>query len=225
MTDFFRRYVRHNFGLKLVSLSFAVGLWLAVAHDPVAEVAVEVPIEFHNFPENLEISSEQIPRAQIRLRGPERLVRRMGPADVHAEIDLSGAKSGERTFDLTAQQIRKPYDLEVIQVVPSQFHLSFDTRVSRWVEIHPRVMGAFAPGYGIARIVVNPPEIMVTGPRKRVEAVEAAITDPVDVSGIMDKGTFPTHAYVPDPMVQVVDPTSIRVMVIMGKASGAAGER
>ena len=41
----------------------AVGLWLAVARDPVAEVAVEVPIEFRNIPENLEISSESIPRA------------------------------------------------------------------------------------------------------------------------------------------------------------------
>jgi YbbR domain-containing protein len=225
MTDFFRRYLKPNLGLKLISLAFAVGLWLAVARDPVAEVAVEVPIEFHNFPENLEISSEHIPRAQIRLRGPERLVRRVAPADVHAEIDLSGAKSGERTFDLTAQQIRKPYDLEVIQAIPSQFHLAFDTRASRWVEIHPRVLGSFAPGYRIGRIAVTPSVIMITGPRKRVEAVEAATTDPVDVSGIMDQGTFPTHAYVSDPMVQVVDPTFIRVTVIMEKTSGAGAGR
>jgi len=44
MTDFFHRYVRHNIGLKLLSLALAVGLWLAVARDPLAEVAVEVPI-------------------------------------------------------------------------------------------------------------------------------------------------------------------------------------
>ncbi len=72
MGDFLRRYVFNNLGLKLISLALAVGLWLAVARDPVAEVAVEVAIEFHNIPQNLEISSENIPRAQIRLRGPER---------------------------------------------------------------------------------------------------------------------------------------------------------
>jgi len=222
MTDFFRRYVKHNFGIKLVSLVFAAGLWLALSRDLPAEVAVEVPIEFHNFPEDLEISSEHIPQAQIRLRGPERLVRRIQPADVHAEIDLSGAKPGERTFDLTAQQIRKPYDLEVVQVVPSQFHLGFDTRFSRWVDIHPRVVGSFAPGFSIGHVAVAPSAIMITGPRRRVEAVEAAITDPVDVSGIMDKGTFPTHAYVADPMVQVVDPGSVRVTVTMDKNPGAS---
>ena len=60
MRDFLNRFVLHNLGLKLISLGLATGLWLAVARDPVAEVAVDVPIEFHNIPQNLEISSENI---------------------------------------------------------------------------------------------------------------------------------------------------------------------
>ena len=99
MRDFLQRHVLHNLGLKLVSLALAVGLWLAVARDPVAEIAVDVPIEFHNIPQDLEISSENIPRAQIRLRGPERVVRRLQTTDVYAEIELSGIKPGQRTFD------------------------------------------------------------------------------------------------------------------------------
>jgi YbbR domain-containing protein len=225
MTDFIRRHVLHNFGLKLISLALAVGLWLLVARDPVAEVAVTVPIEFQNTPENLEISTENIPQAQIRVRGPERVVRQLRPLDVHPEIDLSGAKPGERTFDLGAHQIRQPYDLEVVQIVPSQFHLSFDTRLTRQVEVHPRVIGTFAPGYSIGRVAVDPPSITISGPQKRVEAVEAAITDPVDVSGTMERGTFTTHAYVSDPMVQVVHPGPIRVTVIMGKVPAGSGGR
>ena len=149
MRDFFHRYVFHNLGLKLISLALAVGVWLAVARDPVAEVAVDVAIEFHNIPQNLEISSDNIPRAQIRLRGPERVVRRLQPSDVYAEIELNGLRPGERTFDLTAQQIHEPSELEVVQVVPSQVHLMFDTRLTRQVPVQPRVVGNFAPGYGI----------------------------------------------------------------------------
>ena len=49
MREFFRHYVLHNLGLKLISLGLAVGLWLAVARDPApAEVVVELPIEFHH---------------------------------------------------------------------------------------------------------------------------------------------------------------------------------
>jgi YbbR domain-containing protein len=225
MGDLFRRYVLHNFGLKLISLGLAVGLWLAVSRNPAAEVAVEVPIEFRNVPENLEISSPQIPPAQIRLRGPEVLVNRLQRNDVHVDIDLSGARPGERTFDLTARQVRKPYGLDVVQVVPSQFQLAFDTRFTRQVEVHPRVVGAFAAGYSIGRVLVAPPVITISGPRTRVQAADAAITDPVDVSGTIDRATFVTHAYVSDPMVQVVDPTAIHVTVVMEKSSATSEKR
>src|SRR5271154_3618322 len=141
MRDFLHRYVLHNRGLKLIALALAVGVWLAVARDPVAEVAIDVAIEFHNIPQNLEISSENIPRAQIRLRGPERVIRHLQSSDVYAEIELSNLRAGERTFDLTAQQIHEPSELEVVQVVPSQFHLTFDTRLTREVPVQPRVTG------------------------------------------------------------------------------------
>jgi YbbR domain-containing protein len=127
-------------------------------------------------------------------------------------------KPGERTFDLTAQQIQHPKDLEVVQVVPSQFHLTFDARSTRQVEIHPRVVGSFAAGYSIGRIIVDPPTIAISGPKQRVEAVEAAVTDPLDVSGTMDRATFIRHAYVSDPLIQVGNPNPVRVTVIMEKA-------
>jgi len=95
--------------------------------------------------------------------------------------------------------------------------LSFDARIKRELEVHPRVIGDFASGYSIGRVIVDPPSIAVTGPKKRVEAAEAAITDPVDVSGTMDRATFVTNAYVSDPLIQVAHPEPIRVTVIMEK--------
>jgi len=223
MADFFQRHVIHNFGLKLISLALAVGLWLAVSRDPVAEVAVEVPIEFHNIPENLELSSEGVVQAQVRVRGPQRIVHQLRPSDIHPEIDLTGTKPGERTFDLTAQQIHIPHDLQVVQVIPSQFHVSFDIRSTRDVPIHARVVGQFARGYRIARVVVEPETLRITGPEKRVQAVEAAITDPVDASGTMDRNVFTTHAYVSDPLVQVMHPGPVRVTVMMERVAAENG--
>src|SRR6476661_4538156 len=111
MAEFLRHYVLHNLGLKLISLALAVGLWLAVARDAgPAEIVIELPIEFHNVPDNLEISSETIPQAQVRVRGPETAVRRLQASDIRAEINLDGIGPGERTFDLTSHQIHSPRD-------------------------------------------------------------------------------------------------------------------
>ena len=220
MPNFFQRTFVENFGIKLISLLLAVGLWFVVARDPIAEVEIKVPIEFRNLPENLEIDSASFTQAQIRVRGPERVIHRLDASDVRAEINLAAVRPGERTFDLTARQVHVPQDLEVVQIIPSQFQLSFDTRTTRVVDVHARVTGTFAGGMRVGQVIADPSNIMITGPRRRVEAVESATTDPVDASGTMARASFLTQAYVPDPLIQVVHPTPIRVTVIMERSGG-----
>ncbi|HKM84573.1 MAG TPA: CdaR family protein [Terriglobales bacterium] len=213
--SFFQRIFVHNFWLKVVSLLLAIGLWLTLARSPIAEVEVRVPIEFQNLPDKLEIDSANYTEVRIRVRGPERVIHRLQAADVHAEINLATVRPGERTFDLSSSQIHVPQDLEVVQIIPAQFHLSFDDRAKRMIEVRPRVTGTFASGMRVAQVTADPPNVMITGPRHRVEAEEAAITDPVDATGVMTRATFVTHAYVTDPLIQVAHPTSIRVTVTM----------
>ncbi len=219
MRDFFRRFVLHNLGLKLISLALAVGLWLAVYREPLSEVAIDTVIEFENMPANLEISAESIPKAEVRLRGPQRVVRRLQASEVYAEINLETVRPGDRTYDLTAQEIHHPQELEVVQVVPSQIHLSFDTRITRQVPVRPRVIGTFATGYQIGHIQIDPPNITIIGPKKRIEAVEAATTDPIDVTGAISRVTFTRHAYVSDPLIQATSSDPVHITVIMENAA------
>ncbi len=118
--SFLRRWVLHNFWLKVLSLVLATGLWLAISPDQEpAEITVRVPIEFRHVPPQLEIRSVSIPEAQVRVRGPEQMIRDLRATDIHADLELKAAKPGEQTFDLTAQQIHlKQRNLTVVQVVP-----------------------------------------------------------------------------------------------------------
>ncbi|MEP6645332.1 MAG: CdaR family protein [Acidobacteriaceae bacterium] len=128
MRESLLRNVRHNLGTKLISLALAMGLWLAVAQDPITEKAIEVPIEFHSIPKNLEVSSDNVSRAKVTFRGPQRVLRRLQAGDVRAELELKGLEAGEHTFDLTSHQVHQPGNLEVVQIVPNQIHLSFRAR-------------------------------------------------------------------------------------------------
>jgi YbbR-like protein len=125
MIGFFRRTIAHNFGLKLLALALAIGFWVALAHDPVSEVALEVPIIFRNVPDNLGMSYEQIPRAQILLRGPQRAVRRLQSSDIQAEIDLTGGQPGERIFSSSVVEVHRPHDLQVLSIGPEKFAVTF----------------------------------------------------------------------------------------------------
>ncbi len=222
--NFVRKYILKNLPFKLVSLAIAVMLWWAVGRDQPIEIPMTVPLEFQHAPANLEINSDYPLQAQVTLRGPERLLQGVRPSEVHAILDLRGANPGERTFDLTTDQIHVPRNVKVIQIVPSQFHISFDRSSTRSVDVQPRVIGTLLSGYGITGVTADPTTITVVGPERRVQAIQNAMTDPVDATGVVGKATFTTHAYVTDPLVRVQTPAPIHVTVSTEKTSGKPGQ-
>ena len=220
MKEFFQRNVVHNLPLKLIALACAILLWSAVAREPLVETAYSVPIELHQVPPNLEITTAGIPLAQVRLRGPERRLRQLTAADVHPVINLAGSGTGEHTYDLTSSQVHVPHNIEVVQVTPSQIRIGFDRSLVRQIAIHPRITGRFEPGSGVLRMTAEPATITVVGPQARVEAANTAITDPIDVSDVRGTATFTTNAYVPDPLVRETKPQQIQVTVVTGQIPG-----
>jgi YbbR domain-containing protein len=225
MRDFFRKYIFANAWLKLVSLALAVLLWWGVSHDPTVEAVVSAPVEFHHAPENLEMSVENSPQVQVRVRGPERTVRGLNSTDVQAIVDLSGTRVGERTFDITTRQVHVPTGVDVVQIEPSQVRITFDRSATRTVEVRPRVIGTLVTGYRIAEVSANPAQINIVGPAHRVDQISDAITDPVDATGVMGSATFTTHAYVTDPLVRVQKPEPIHVTVQTSKTPKGALSR
>ncbi|MBV8049622.1 MAG: YbbR-like domain-containing protein [Acidobacteriaceae bacterium] len=214
--NFLHRTLLHNLGLKLFSLALAAGLWLALAEQPDSEVAMDVPIALVNMPPNLEVSSETVPKAQVRLRGPASLIRRLQPGDAFAEIELNGVKPGERTFDL---KVHHPRDLTLVQVIPSSVRIAFDLHSSRAIPVKPQVTGNLTRGYRVAGLQVEPSSIEVSGPKQRVDELDAASTDPVDLSETTSQKFFMRHAYVSDPLVQVTTSDPVKIIVTMEKTS------
>lgn len=224
MSNILGRFVTHNLRLKLIALTAAVLLWAAISREPVIEVAFSIPIEFHDVPENLEITSEIVPKAQVRLRGPAPQLRDITGADVHTTVNLSGVVTGERTFDLTPAQVSAPHGVEVVQVAPAHFRVSFDRRAVREVPVKPRVTGRFPAGFSLTKVTVDPATITLVGPEKHVSAINEALTDPIDASGVVGRATFTTNAYVADQLVRELRPARIRVTVVTEKQSRNATE-
>ena len=215
--------IADNASLKIAALVIAILMWYGVAHDPVAEITLRAPIEFSHPPKDLEYNSDVMPQAQIRLRGPARVLRELQPESIRAVIDLQGATPGERTYDITPEQIQVPHQVEVMQVTPGRLHMIFDTRMSRQVPVKPRVVGTPAPGYRIVSAIAEPATLTISGPSRHVKSVESAITDAVDATGVAGHASYQTMAYVPDPLVHVSGTAPIRVIVNTQPSSSKVG--
>jgi YbbR domain-containing protein len=223
MITHLRHLIFDHAPLKLVSFIIAVLMWYGVAHEPVSEISLRVPIEFSRPPKDLDYNSDATPQAQLRLRGPARLLRDLQQDSVHVVVDLRGATPGERTYDLTASQVQVPHDIDVMEITPTRLRLVFDKSETRQIAVKPRIVGTPPPGTRIASVVAAPATVIIDGPAHHVEAVDGALTDAVDVTGVARQAGFDTRAYLPDPLVHLTGSTSIHVTVTTEKSSLKTG--
>lgn len=223
MLDFIRNLFTRHFWLKVLSLAVAVLLWWTVAHEPEAQVLMNVPIEFYQVPKGLEFSSETPPQVQIRVRGPARVLRELAQMNIRPVIDLTGATRGVRTYPIRAASIHLPKDAEIEQIIPAQLSLSLDRPERRMVPVRARITGALVSGFHIVAATVAPANVEIEGPSLRVALIDSAFTDPVDATGVIGSATFTTNVYTTDPLVKMIAAQPVRVTVVTEKSPSNAG--
>jgi YbbR domain-containing protein len=172
-----------NFVLKAGSLVLAVMLWVIVAGEETVERGLPVPLELQQFPAGLELRGDAPSLVDVRVRGSSGALSRMGPGDIVAMLDLKTARPGRRLYQLTPEQVRVPFGVQVTQVTPPTIALDFEPSLTRQVPIAPAIEGDPAPGFVVGKVTTEPSTVEVVGPKSAVARVTEALTEPVSVEG------------------------------------------
>jgi YbbR domain-containing protein len=172
-----------HFGLKIWSVILAVALWLAVTGDESVERGLRVPLELQQFPAGLELQGDAPALVDVRVRGESSALGRVGAGDIVAVLDLKTARPGRRLFQLTPEQVRVPFGVEVVQVAPSSIALAFENSATRQLPVVPAVEGVPAAGFVVGKPVSNPATVEVIGPQSAVARATEALTEPISVAG------------------------------------------
>jgi YbbR domain-containing protein len=121
-------------------------------------------------------------------------------------------------FQLTPEQVRVPFDVEVVQVSPSSITMVFENSRTRVVPISASLEGVPAPGYVVGEVTVQPASVEVIGPESAVKQVAEAITEPVSVAGARGPITEVVTVGLLDPALRLKTPrpATVRVEVLPG---------
>jgi len=122
-----RSVVIRRWPIKLGALGLVFVLWLLLAGQQNFEVALAVPVEMKNTPENIEILEPLNPEVLITVRGLRKDASTLNSRNVHAEIDLSPARFGTKLFRITRNQIDLPNDkVSIVNIKPALLEFKFE---------------------------------------------------------------------------------------------------
>ena len=109
----------HRWPVKIAVLALVCLFWLLLAGQQNFEVTIRVPLEVKNLPEKIEVSEPVNPEIAITVQGLRKDASTLSRRNVHAEIDLSMARFGNRTFRITRDRIILPNDrIKVVSIKP-----------------------------------------------------------------------------------------------------------
>jgi len=210
--------VTHNFGWKLLALAIAFTIWALVANEPELSTFTTVRVAYRNLPDTLEISSAPTETVTLELRGPAGELRGVGDSRSPAVVlDMSNVTPGQRTFEIGDGNVSLARGVHLVRSIPAAIRFEFEPRVERTIPVRARFTGEGADGYVVGRYTATPNHILVVGPASHVARIEAAVTDPVDVSSAVGTLQARVNAYVQDPYVRFEMPPQVTVAVVMKK--------
>jgi YbbR domain-containing protein len=127
---FLRQYIFANAGLKFLALGVSFLLWATYIAEPSVEVGFQVPIEFTNMPSQMEISGDVPTSVHVRVRGRSAFLRRTIAPDLNLSMDMKDMKQGTSTLEISTGMIVAPFGATVVQVSPSELHVTLVPRHS-----------------------------------------------------------------------------------------------
>ena len=174
---------RRNFRTGLLALVISTILW-GIAHGSSSvERGLDIPVSFHDLPEDLVVTGQSTDQVNIRVRGSRAALRNLSPAKLDYVLDVAGAKPGLSVYEVDVSRFDLPRGANVVSRSPASLEVEFERRGRRSVRIRADVEGEPAGGFLMGEIVVDPPRVWLSGARSEVMRLTEVVTETIEVAG------------------------------------------
>jgi YbbR domain-containing protein len=131
MKDFLKKWVINRWQYKIAAFIVAFILWFYVASEQNLNINLSVPIEFVNYPSDMQVKNKIKTSADLTVEGRRDIVTKMDKKAVKVVLDLKKSKAGGNDFAISASQIKGvPRGLLIRSISPAAMVIDFELLVN-----------------------------------------------------------------------------------------------
>lgn len=177
MNSWLRAAILNNLPIKAVALILAVTLVIIKRQESVSERSLIVPIRVTNYPSNLVLVSPPVRQVEVRLRGPQWLLKSVELEPL--EVNLTGVEQDTYTF--AHALFDTPSGVSVATVRPPAMLVHFEKKKQKELPVVADIQGAPDPAFRLVEHTIEPPTVIVEGAASAVDKLAQARTAPVNL--------------------------------------------
>ena len=174
------KLMRRNTAAKLISIFFALLLWLyvmSVINPRITTEELNIPVEFLNESivrqSGLVVFGQPEPTIRVRMTGNRDQVHRITRNDIQATIDLRGHTEGTNSIPI---EVTVPGGVQV-DWSPRFATIRLERVISRQRDVTVNIEGQPATGYVLGEPQLRPDLVWIEGPESFVSSVESVMAE------------------------------------------------
>ncbi|OQA55978.1 MAG: YbbR-like protein [Candidatus Omnitrophica bacterium ADurb.Bin277] len=177
-----------NWGLKVISLVLAIGLWYYALGEESIEVTRAIPLKIEIENPQMTLSTVSTRMVQVTLLAPRAMIVNLASQDISAvhKVGADIKKAGDYSFRIEPSEIHLPnFPIRVTHIEPEVVTVKLDELIVQKLEIQPDFTGDPAIGYKLveSEIKMDPNAILAQGPKGILESMKSVKTAPIDLVG------------------------------------------
>lgn len=180
-----KNWLLKNIDIKLLSLFFAIILWLYIAggENPIEENFIDISLVQNNLSEDLVIK-EFPTNVSIGIKGSKNIINNISPNQISGIVDFSEI-SKEGLYKLKVE-VAAPKRTQITRIIPSEIKVEVESILSKEVEVEYSLIGIPERGFSLAdEPQFNPPKVKIIGAQSVLESVKQIICA-IDISEIKE---------------------------------------
>ena len=211
-----RRALTRDVGVKLLSLTAAVVLWVGltgVQGQPMTR-SFDVPIAYRDPPPGLILDPPSPGQARIVLSGTRGSFDRLDSSRLLIAIDASNEQAGRRRVQLSPEQVERPAGMVVDGIEPSFTNIMAHEAIQHELEVVPQTTGRVPSRVVLRSTTCTPAKVPVSIRRADRRRLGPARTAPIVLDQLTSTSTLTVPLVLPPGAHRVPGtPETVRVTV------------
>ena len=219
--DLSKKGFRHP-AIKLATVAAAclvciTGLWFSFSKGMETFATHEIPVEFINPDQKMEIISTSASNVKLLISGAKPLINAVKPEQINIKLNLSQSVVGMNKLSITRENILLPPGIRLKKIDPPEREINLDTLVEKEIPIQPHWIGKLKNGLIMTEARVVPPVVRVSGGGLGLKEISTIFTEQIQLDRITQSGTITVNLILAPASLKLKNTDKIQIQYLIVK--------
>jgi diadenylate cyclase len=201
----------------LISLICFTGIWLSFSKGMETLATQEIPLEFINPDQKMEIISSSASSVKLLISGARPLINAISPEQINIKLNLSQSVVGHNKLSITRKNILLPPGIRLKRIEPSELDITLDTLTQKELPIQPNWIGKLPNNLVMKEAMPTPPTVHITGGGLILNDIATIFTEPISLENLTESGTITVGLVLNPASLKLTEKNKFQINYIISK--------